>query len=147
MIVVTVNISLKKGTAKHPVSAIELDKEGVLGDAHRGTPRRNVSILDRALVDELTVSSGIERIPEGAMGENITCRISGPDTPRVGDRILIGEVLLRVEKIGKECHGDGCEIFRRVGRCVMPSSGIFCSVVRSGKILPGMIGSPLCSPD
>ena len=140
MTVETVNVSMKKGTAKHPVSAIELDKEGVLGDAHRGTPRRNVSILDRALVDELTVSSGIERIPEGAMGENITCRISGPDTPRVGDRILIGEVLLRVEKIGKECHGDGCEIFRRIGRCVMPSSGIFCSVVRSGKIESGMIG-------
>ena len=140
MTVETVNISMKKGTAKHPVSAIELDREGVLGDAHRGTPRRNVSLLDRALVDELTVSSGIERIPEGAMGENITCRISGPDTPRVGDRILIGEVQLLVEKIGKECHGDGCEIFRRIGRCVMPSAGIFCSVVRGGMIEPGMTG-------
>ena len=140
MTVETVNVSMKKGTAKHPVSVIELDKEGVLGDAHRGTLRRNVSLLDRALVDELTVSSGIERIPEGAMGENITCRISGPDTPRVGDRILIGEVQLLVEKIGKECHGDGCEIFRRIGRCVMPSAGIFCSVVRGGMIEPGMTG-------
>ncbi len=112
----------------------------MLGDAHRGTPRRNVSLLDRALVDELTVSSGIERIPEGAMGENITCRISGPDTPRVGDRIRIGVVQLLVEKIGKECHGDGCEIFRRIGRCVMPSAGIFCSVVRGGEIEPGMTG-------
>lgn len=140
MTVETVNVSMKKGTAKHPVSAIELDREGVLGDAHRGTPRRNVSLLDRALVDELTVSSGIERIPEGAMGENITCRISGPDTPRVGDRILIGEVQLLVEKIGKECHGDGCEIFRRIGRCVMPSAGIFCSVIRGGMIEPGMTG-------
>ena len=140
MTVETVNVSMKKGTAKHPVSAIELDREGVLGDAHRGTPRRNVSLLDRALVDELTVSSGIERIPEGAMGENITCRISGPDTPRVGDRIRIGVVQLLVEKIGKECHGDGCEIFRRIGRCVMPSAGIFCSVVRGGMIEPGMTG-------
>ncbi len=140
MTVETVNVSMKKGTAKHPVSVIELDKEGVLGDAHRGTLRRNVSLLDRALVDELTVSSGIERIPEGAMGENITCRISGPDTPRVGDRILIGEVQLLVEKIGKECHGDGCEIFRRIGRCVMPSAGIFCSVIRGGMIEPGMTG-------
>ncbi len=131
---------MKKGTAKHPVSVIELDSEGVLGDAHRGTPGRNVSLLDRALVDELTVSSGSERIPEGAMGENITFRISGPDTPRVGDRIQVGEVLMRVEKIGKECHGDGCEIFRRIGRCVMPASGIFCSVIRGGMIQPGMTG-------
>ncbi len=131
---------MKKGTAKHPVSVIELDSEGVLGDAHRGTPGREVSLLDRTLVDELTVSSGIERIPEGAMGENITFRISGPDTPELGDKIQIGEVLLLVEKIGKECHGDGCAIFRRIGRCVMPSEGIFCSVVRGGKIQPGMTG-------
>ena len=134
------NISPEKGTAKHPVSSIELDGEGVVGDAHRGTTGRNVSLLDRTLVEELTASSGIERIPEGAMGENITFRISGPDTPEVGDRIHIGEVLLRVEKIGKECHGDGCEIFRRIGRCVMPASGIFCSVIRAGKIEPGMTG-------
>jgi len=140
MIVETVNISLEKGTAKQPVSAIELDREGVIKDAHRGTPGREVSLLDRALVDELTVSSGIERIPEGAMGENITFRISGPDTPKLGDRIQIGEVLLLVEKIGKECHGDGCAIFRSIGRCVMPSEGIFCSVVRGGQIQPGMTG-------
>ena len=143
MNIVTVNISLKKGTAKHPVSIIELDSEGVVGDAHRGTPGRNVSLLDRTLVDELTIASGMERISEGAMGENITCRFNGSDTPRVGDRIQIGEVLLRVEKIGKDCHGDGCEIFRRIGRCVMPSSGIFCSVVRSGKIESGMTGELL----
>ncbi len=140
MTVETVNISLAKGTAKHSVSAIELDSEGVIGDAHRGTPGRNVSLLDRTLVEELTVSSGIESIPEGAMGENITFRISGPDTPKLGDRIQIGKVLLLVEKIGKECHGDGCAIFRRIGRCVMPSEGIFCSVVRGGKIQPGMTG-------
>lgn len=140
MTVETVNISLEKGKAKYSVSAIELDREGVIGDAHRGTPGRNVSLLDRTLVEELTVSSGIERIPEGAMGENVTCRISGPDSPEVGDRIQIGEVLLLVEKVGKECHGDGCAIFRRIGRCVMPSSGIFCSVVRGGQIQPGMTG-------
>ncbi len=134
------NISPEKGTAKHSVSVIELDREGVIGDAHRGTSGRNVSLLDRTLVEELTVSAGIERIPEGAMGENITCRISGPDSPEVGDRIQIGDVLLRVEKIGKECHGDGCEIYRRIGRCVMPASGIFCSVVRGGQIQPGMTG-------
>ena len=143
MTVETVNISLAKGTAKHSVSTIELDSEGVIGDAHRGTPGRNVSLLDRTLVEELTVSSGIERIPEGAMGENITFRISGPDTPKLGDRIQIGDVLLHVEKIGKECHGDGCAIFRRIGRCVMPSEGIFCSVVRGGEIQPGMTGELL----
>lgn len=138
--VLTVNVSLLKGMAKQPVTVIEIDKEGVIGDAHRGTLGRNVSLLDRALIDRLTVSSGIERIPDGAMGENIACRIVGQDTPRVGDRIRIGEVLMQVEKIGKECHGDGCAIFRSIGRCVMPSSGIFCSVVRGGKIQPGMNG-------
>lgn len=134
------NVSLQKGTAKKPVSAIEIDTEGVIGDTHRGTPGRNVSLLDRELIDDLTSASGEERIPDGGMGENITCRISGRNTPRVGDRILIGDVLMHVEKIGKVCHGDGCAIFRRIGRCVMPSSGIFCSVIRGGRIEPGMTG-------
>ena len=140
IVVLTVNISLHKGTAKEPVPAIEIDTEGVIGDTHRGTAGRNVSLLDRELIDDLTSASGIERIPDGGMGENITCRISGKNIPQVGDRIRINDVLMHVEKIGKDCHGDGCAIFRRLGKCVMPSAGIFCSVIRGGKIEPGMIG-------
>jgi len=143
----SVNISHRKGTAKNPVPFIEIDSMGVAHDAHRGTEGRNVSLLDRLLVERLVEESNIESIPAGAMGENITFTIEGPDTPRIGDLIRFGEVILKVEKIGKECHGDGCEIFRRVGRCVMPSSGIFCSVTGGGRIEAGMTGEPYSESD
>jgi MOSC domain-containing protein YiiM len=143
--VLSVNISHRKGTAKFPVASIEVDCEGVAQDAHRGTKGRNVSLLDRSLVDKLVEESDIESIPAGAMGENITFRIEGQDSPKPGDLIRFDEVILKVAKIGKECHGGGCEIFRSIGRCVMPSAGIFCSVINGGIIEAGMTGEPYSS--
>ena len=39
-------------------------------------------------------------------------------------------------QIGKECHSD-CAIKQAVGRCVMPTEGIFAVVVREGTVRPG----------
>jgi len=142
--VLSVNVSRSKGTSKQPVQSIEIDGEGIVGDAHRGTGKRSVSLLDRTLVERLVRESDIENIPAGSMGENITCRIIG-DSPRVGDFIKFDGVVLRVEKLGKECHGEGCEIYRRAGRCVMPSGGIFCSVSHGGRIEAGIVGESLNS--
>jgi len=138
--VLSVNVSPEKGTAKTPVPSIELDADGVLGDAHRGTPGRGVSLLDRASVEAMALEAGIAPIPPGAMGENLTCRFEG-EPPVPGDLLRIGGVLLRVDRIGKACHGDGCAIFRSVGRCVMPSEGIFCTVLEGGVIAPELTGS------
>lgn len=135
--VITVNLSPEKGTAKAPVERVLLDRGGVVGDGHHGTGGREVSLLDRTLVEEMAASAGNEGIPEGAMGENLTCRFHGW-APRVGDLLSLGDAVLRVEAIGKECRGYGCAIFRRVGRCVMPSDGVFCSVLAGGEVRPGM---------
>jgi MOSC domain-containing protein YiiM len=138
--ILSVNVSLLKGTAKEPVDIITLDAGGVIGDAHHGTPGRGVSLLDRTSVEAMTREAGIDPIPRGAMGENLTCRFDGKP-PSVGDFIRIGGALLRVDRIGKECHGDGCAIFRSVGRCVMPSEGVFCTVLKGGTVTAGMTGS------
>lgn len=138
--VLSVNVSVTKGTAKEPAQAIALDAGGVVGDAHHGTPGRGVSLLDRASVEAMAREAGIAPIPAGAMGENLTCRFDG-EPPTLGDLIRIGDALLRVDRIGKECHGDGCAIFRAVGRCVMPSEGIFCTVMEDGTVTAGMTGS------
>ncbi|MCU0370515.1 MAG: molybdopterin-binding protein [Bacteroidales bacterium] len=53
------------------------------------------------------------------------------------DRFVIGEAELEVTQIGKECHGDNCAIFREVGNCVMPKEGVFCRVIRPGRIKAG----------
>lgn len=139
-VVESVNISREKGTAKLSVPFIEVDNFGVLGDAHRGEAGRSVSLLDRSLIDDLVMDSDIIRIASGQMGENVTYRKTGSCIPESGDRIRIGMVILQVTQVGKECHGNSCSIFRELGRCVMPASGLFCSVLQGGVIKPGMKG-------
>jgi len=138
----SVNVSPGKGTAKSPVPEVEADLSGLAGDAHRDVPGRTVSLLDIESIEAFTAETGIEAGP-GAFGENITTM--GIDLGGVvpGDIIELGEALLLVTAIGKSCHGDRCDIFRRVGRCVMPSRGVFCRVLRGGRISAGTEGALL----
>ena len=53
----------------------------------------------------------------------------------VGTRIYMGDAVLEVTQIGKECH-HGCAIYQAVGDCVMPRKGIFVRVLKPGLITP-----------
>lgn len=137
--ILSVNVSAQKGTEKAPVAGAVADPDGLAGDAHRGVPGRGVSLLDIESIEAFARDSGIGVGP-GSFGENLTT--VGIDLAEVGpgDRITAGGALLEVTAIGKTCHGDGCAIFRKVGRCVMPSRGVFCRVIRGGAIAPGSEG-------
>jgi molybdopterin adenylyltransferase len=136
--VLSVNISEKKGTIKLPVEFIELDEMGVKKDAHAGDWNRQVSLLAKESVDKFSVDAG-RKIRFGEFAENITT--DGIILYEISpfDRFLIGGAELEVTQIGKECHGDNCAIFREVGNCVMPKEGIFCRVLRPGKVKAGDI--------
>lgn len=54
----------------------------------------------------------------------------------VGTRLSIGQSILEVTQIGKECH-KGCTVMKTVGYCVMPREGIFAKVIKDGWIKPG----------
>lgn len=54
----------------------------------------------------------------------------------VGTHLRIGETEIEVTQIGKECHSD-CAIKKAVGRCVMPTEGIFAVVVKEGAVRAG----------
>ena len=75
---------------------------------------------------------------DGSFGENII--VSGIDLRilPVGTKLKINEILLEVTQIGKECHSH-CEIFHRVGDCIMPREGIFAKVLKGGYIKEGDI--------
>lgn len=137
--VVSVNVSDEKGTPKRPVERITLNREGVVGDAHRGAWHRQVSVLSQELIDAFSASSGRATLP-GEFAENVTVR--GLDLGCVAplDRFRIGSVVLQATQIGKACHGDDCVIFREVGRCIMPEEGIFCRVIEGGDVVPGAEG-------
>jgi molybdenum cofactor synthesis domain-containing protein len=134
--VLSVNISEKKGTIKLPVDFIEVDELGVKKDAHAGNWHRQVSLLAKESVDKFSALAGRE-IRFGEFAENITTNGIILHETHPFDRFLVGEAELEVTQIGKECHGDSCAIFREVGNCVMPKEGIFCRVIRPGKIKAG----------
>ena len=134
--VVSVNVSEQKGTAKRPVDSITIDSRGGVGDAHAGDWHRQVSLLSQESVDLLASQLG-QTIRPGEFGENITLRGLPSHAVKPLDRLVFGPVELEVTQIGKKCHGAGCTIFQQVGKCVMPSEGVFARVLQGGEIHPG----------
>ena len=134
--VVSVNISEKKGTLKTPVPEIHLKlRHGIVGDAHAGDWHRQISLLAEESVDTMRALSPIP-LSSGVFAENInTVGIDLKHLP-VGIRLRIGETEVKVTQIGKECHND-CAIKKAVGRCVMPTEGIFAIVVKEGTVRAG----------
>jgi molybdenum cofactor synthesis domain-containing protein len=133
--VISVNISEKKGTIKHPVAEITVTGAGVKDDAHAGDWHRQVSLLAVESVEKFSRTAK-RKINFGEFAENITTQ--GIDLPgcHVFDRFRIGDTELELTQIGKECHGTTCAIFKEVGNCVMPKEGIFCRVLKTGSIKP-----------
>jgi MOSC domain-containing protein YiiM len=136
--IVSLNMSEKKGVAKRPVSQFELKEDwGVVGDVHAGPGDRQVSLLAIEAIsrqeDCLKFGTGKTELEPGDFAENITTEGIDWTKVKVGDSIKVGEVELRLSKIGKECH-DRCEIYKRVGDCIMPREGIFGAVVKGGVI-------------
>lgn len=128
-------ISEKRGTEKTEVPEAEIKKEwGICNDAHGGNWHRQISLLSGEKIDEFR-SRGAD-IANGAFGENLI--IEGYDLRAlpVGTRFRIGEVLLELTQIGKECHSH-CEIYKRMGDCIMPREGVFAVVIEEGHIKKG----------
>lgn len=134
--VISVNISVAKGTIKQPVAHIDLELSGISNDAHAGNWHRQVSLLAQESIDRFGAEANSSFKP-GEFAENLTTQ--GLDLLKINrlDHICIGDVLLEVTQIGKSCHGGGCAIYREVGRCVMPKEGIFARVIKPGKIAAG----------
>ncbi len=132
----SVNISKEKGTGKDPVGSCELTNEGLKGDAHSGPWNRQVSIMSAESIRNFNEREG-RNIEFGEFAENIT--LEGMDLSEVDilDRFKSDHFELEVTQIGKKCHGDGCAIYRDVGKCAMPKEGIFCRVISTGKINTG----------
>ncbi len=134
--VVSVNISERKGTVKHPVDAIALDERGIAGDAHAGAWHRQVSLLGWEDVEAFSERAE-RKIQPGEFAENITIKGVNLGQAAVLDRFRVGEAELELTQIGKKCHGSTCAIFREVGDCVMPRQGVFCRVLKPGAVRAG----------
>ena len=127
------NSSLHKSCERYTEAEFKEDY-GIAGDAHAGKWHRQVSLLSYDKIEEFR-ARGAE-VEDGAFGENLV--VEGIDfrSLPVGTRLCCGEVILEMTQIGKECH-HGCQIYQKMGDCIMPREGVFARVIRGGKIRIG----------
>jgi len=133
--VLAVCTSEKKGTQKKNVnSAHFIEDWGIENDAHAGKWHRQVSLLDYAKVKAFNEKGA--NVEAGAFGENIV--VDGYDFKNlpIGTKFKCNDVVLEMTQIGKECHSH-CEIYKKMGECIMPHEGVFTKVLSSGTISVG----------
>ncbi|EQB90112.1 MOSC domain-containing protein YiiM [Clostridium punense] len=136
--VLSVNISEKKGTIKTAISEGNfLESYGLINDAHSGSWHRQVSLLAIESINKMKqISLSSNNSTFGLFAENLTTEgIVLYELP-IGTKLTIGETIMEVTQIGKECH-QGCEIKNLIGSCIMPHEGIFAKVIKGGYIKPG----------
>jgi len=134
--VIAINISEEKGLPKQGIDKGYFEVGcGLRGDAHAGDWHRQVSLLGIESINKME-KVGLLDIETGSFAENITTEgIILFELP-IGTKLRIGETLMKVTQIGKECH-MGCAIREKIGDCVMPREGIFAEIITSGWIKPG----------
>ncbi len=94
-----------------------------------------MSLLDIAAIEAL--AAGNPAVVPGVFGENMALRGIDLDRLGLGSVLRIGpHAELKICQIGKECH-TGCDIQKRTGECIMPRTGLFAKVSRSGEVRPG----------
>jgi molybdopterin adenylyltransferase len=108
---------------------------GVVGDAHAGSGHRQVSLLAMEAIKDLR-GKGAEVSP-GDFAENLTVEGLNLSLLAVGHRLRIGdEGELEITQLGKRCHAR-CQIYEKLGDCIMPRQGLFARVVTGGLIRVG----------
>jgi MOSC domain-containing protein YiiM len=133
--VVAVCRSDRKGIPKDDIGTGVFVKElGLEGDAHAGYAHRQVSLI--AMEDIQVARAKLPSLRPGSFAENLTVAGIDLEVSKVGLRLKVGEVLLEVSQIGKECHAK-CEIYKTTGDCIMPKKGIFCRVLEGGRVSVG----------
>ena len=133
--IVGICISEQRGTQKHAIKEADIvEGWGIEGDAHGGNWHRQVSLLSYEKIEEFR-AKGADVAP-GAFGENLI--VEGFDLRKltVGTRFCIGDAVLELTQIGKECHSH-CEIYQKMGDCIMPREGVFTEVIAGGHIKVG----------
>lgn len=133
--VIAVCTSERRGIQKKDVNAGFFSVDwGIDGDAHAGHWHRQVSLLSADKIAAFN-EKGAGVVP-GAFGENLVVEGFDFRALPVGTLLRCGDVLLEMTQIGKECHSH-CEIYKKMGDCIMPREGVFARVLEPGEIHVG----------
>lgn len=135
-IVCAVSVSPERGQLKKEVpEARVIENYGIENDGHAGDWGRQVTCLNWASVQRVNREHHLNAGP-GDFAENIL--IDGLDFSglTVGTRLRLGtDVVLEVTQVGKEDHPS--VVSRKFGVSLLPHEGLFCRVIKGGKIKKG----------
>ncbi len=136
-IIRAISISDRKGMRKKNVDQVEIRPDhGIVNDAHAGDWHRQLSLLAQESIEKM-VDMGLT-VKAGDFAENITTEGVDLLALPVGTRVRMGETIVEITQIGKECH-TRCAIYYQAGDCVMPKEGIFAIVLKGGTLRVGDI--------
>ena len=137
--IIAVCISEKRGEKKKPIDSAQCIKNfGIEGDAHAGTPTRQVSFLAVKDINKMK-NLGI-KISHGDFAENVVVDGDVLDNITAGNFLKIDDgPEFKVTQIGKDCHDHQCPIKVQTGKCVMPERGVFAIVIKSGTLKTNQI--------
>lgn len=133
--IMAICISEHRGTQKQQVNWVHLiENHGLEGDAHAGNWHRQVSLLSYQQIQAFRLKGA--NIEYGAFGENLV--VDGFDfkTFPIGTQFGCNDIVLELTQIGKECHHH-CEIYQKMGDCIMPREGVFARVIHGGNLQVG----------
>ena len=129
----SISISPERGKLKKEViEANVIENHGIENDGHGGEWGRQITCLNYSSVERANKEKNLN-IGAGDFAENIL--INGLDFSMlgVGNRLKLGEtVILEITQIGKEDHPS--IVSRTFGVSLLPSEGLFCKVIKGGKI-------------
>lgn len=133
--VIAICTSDVRGIQKTPQDSAFFEKDwGIQGDAHAGNWHRQVSLLGAEKIEQFNAKGA--GVKPGAFGENLVVEGFDFRALPVGTLLRCGPVLLELTQIGKECHSH-CEIYKKMGDCIMPREGVFARVLEPGTIRIG----------
>ncbi len=144
--VIAVCTSAVRGTQKRTVDSGYFAVDwGIQGDAHAGNWHRQVSLLSADKIEAFNQRGA--NVAPGAFGENLVVEGFDFRALPVGTLLRCGDVLLEMTQIGKDCHSH-CEIYKKMGDCIMPREGVFARVLEPGTITVGdeMVIVPRTTP-
>ena len=132
----SISISSERGQLKKEVPEANLvENYGIENDGHAGDWGRQVTCLSLQSVLQSNDTNNLNMGP-GDFAENLL--IDGLDLSglHVGSRLQLGgNVILEVTQIGKEDHPS--IVSKTFGVSLLPSEGLFCRVIKGGKIRKG----------
>ena len=134
-VIKAVCMSEKKGEQKRNVGqAVFKAGFGIEGDAHGGPGLRQVSLISFDKIQAFNASGA--GVGHGDFGENLVVEGIDFKSLPIGTRFACGDVLLELTQIGKDCHSR-CQIYYKMGDCIMPREGVFSQVLTGGVISVG----------